>query len=164
MQQWKVDEPWLDLQCALGEGPFYEQETNSLRLVDIKKKQILTVSAADNGDASSLKTIQLDTCPTVTVDIEGVSPQDRIVIGVKHGLAVLDRQTGTYEMLAEFSDQGRNERLRSNDGAADPHGKFLLGSMMDFGYGEPQPEGTGLYWRVLYTVLLVVGNQPPPSR
>ncbi|KAK0763021.1 hypothetical protein N5P37_004004 [Trichoderma harzianum] len=136
-QEWKVVEPWLDLKCALGEGPFYEKETNSLRLVDIKKKHIHTVSLSD----ISLKTIQLDVCPTVTADIEGVDPQDRILIGVKHGLAVLDRQTGTYKMLAPFNSQENNERIRANDGAADPHGKFWLGTMTDFGLGEFQPEG-----------------------
>lgn len=136
-QQWKVAEPWLDLKCALGEGPFYEKETNSLRLVDIKKKHVHTVSLSD----ISLKTIQLDVCPTVTADIEGVDPQDRILLGVKHGLAVLDRQTGTYKMLAPFNDQENNERIRANDGAADPHGKFWLGTMTDFGLGEFRPEG-----------------------
>ncbi|RFU73091.1 hypothetical protein TARUN_9165 [Trichoderma arundinaceum] len=140
-QQWKVEKPWLELKCALGEGPFYEKETNSVRLVDIKKKQVLSFSVTDDGDASSLKTVQLDTCPTVTVDIEGVDPQDRILLGVKHGIAVLDRQTGTYELLAKFNDQKSTERIRANDGAADPHGKFWLGSMTDFEYGEPQPEG-----------------------
>ncbi|KAL7822157.1 hypothetical protein V8C26DRAFT_390147 [Trichoderma gracile] len=140
-QEWKVDKPWLELKCALGEGPFYEKETNTLRLVDIKKKQILTVSLDDSGDASSLKTIQLDVCPTVTADIEGVDPQERILIGVKHGLAVLDRQKGTYEMLAPFNTPEHNERIRSNDGAADPNGKFWLGTMTDFGQGPNQPEG-----------------------
>ncbi|PNP54310.1 hypothetical protein THARTR1_05517 [Trichoderma harzianum] len=125
-QQWEVVEPWLDLKCALGEGPFYEKETNSLRLVDIKKKHVHTVSLSDNGDGISTKTIQLDDC---------------ILLGVKHGLAVLDRQTGAYKMLVPFNDQENNERIRSNDGAADPHGKFWLGTMTDFGLGEFQPEG-----------------------
>ncbi|KAL6866920.1 hypothetical protein J3F83DRAFT_739299 [Trichoderma novae-zelandiae] len=140
-QEWKVDKPWLELKCALGEGPFYEEETNTLRLVDIKKKQILTVSLDDSGDASSLKTIQLDVCPTVTADIQGVDPRERILVGVKHGLAVLDRQKGTYEMLAPFNGPEHNERIRANDGAADPHGKFWLGTMTDFGLGPLQPEG-----------------------
>ncbi|EGR48560.1 uncharacterized protein TRIREDRAFT_22284 [Trichoderma reesei QM6a] len=140
-QEWKVDKPWLELKCALGEGPFYEKETNTLRLVDIKKKQILTVSLDDSGDGSSLKTIQLDVCPTVTADIEGVDPQERILIGVKHGLAVLDRQKGTYELLAPFNTPEHNERIRANDGAADPNGKFWLGTMTDFGQGPNQPEG-----------------------
>ena len=140
-----MDKPWLELKCALGEGPFYEKETNTLRLVDIKKKQILTVSLDDSGDGSSLKTIQLDVCPTVTADIEGVDPQERILIGVKHGLAVLDRQKGTYELLAPFNTPEHNERIRANDGAADPNGKFWLGTMTDFGQGPNQPEGMSMY-------------------
>lgn len=149
LQEWRVIKPWLELNCALGEGPFFEKETNSVRLVDIKKRQILTVSAADNGDGSSLKVIQLDTRPTVTVDIEGVDPQDRILIGVKHGVAVLDRRAGTYTMLVQFNEQN-NERIRSNDGAADPHGKLWLGSMTDFEHGEPQPEGmAAFHWPTL---------------
>lgn len=158
LQQWKVDKPWLELKCALGEGPFYEKETNSVRLVDIKKSQILTVSAADNGDGSSLKVIQLDTRPTVTVDIEGVDPQDRILIGVKHGVAVLDRQAGTYTVLVQFNEQN-NERIRSNDGAADPHGKLWLGSMTDFEHGEPQPEGmAAFHWTTTLCFFLLVAS------
>jgi sugar lactone lactonase YvrE len=138
MQHWTVERPWLDLHCALAEGPFYEKESNSIRFVDIKKKHVHTVCLSQG--ISSLKTTQLDICPTVTADIEGVDPSERILLGVKYGLAVLDRKSGSYEMLARFNDQN-NERLRSNDGAADPHGFFWVGSMTDFGHGEFQPEG-----------------------
>lgn len=138
MQHWTVRLPWLDLHCALAEGPFYEKETGTIRFVDIKKKHIHTVSLSQG--ITSLKTTQLDICPTVTADIEGVDPRERILLGVKYGLAILDRQTGTYEMLAPFNTPN-NERLRSNDGAADPHGFFWVGNMTDFGHGEFQPEG-----------------------
>ncbi|KAF5129959.1 Regucalcin [Metarhizium brunneum] len=139
MQHWTVAAPWLDLHCSLAEGPFYEKGTDSLRFVDIKKKRVHTVSLSRG--LSSLHTIQLDICPTVTADIEGVDPRERILLGVKYGLAGLDRETGAYEMLARFNDPD-NERLRSNDGAADPHGLFWVGSMTDFGQGEFQPEGS----------------------
>ncbi|KAJ6446675.1 calcium homeostasis protein regucalcin [Purpureocillium lavendulum] len=136
--QWTVNEPWLDLHCALAEGPFFEAESKTVRFVDIKKKQIHTVSLSQG--MPSLKTIQLDICPTVTADIAGVDPHDKILLGVKYGVAVLDRSTGHYELIARFSEP-HNERLRSNDGAADPQGRFWLGSMTDFGLGEFQPEG-----------------------
>ncbi|KAG8416433.1 hypothetical protein J3458_007019 [Metarhizium acridum] len=139
MQHWTVAAPWLDLHCSLAEGPFFENGTNSLRFVDIKKKRVHTVSLSKG--VSSLHTIQLDICPTVTADIEGIDPRERILLGVKYGLAVLDRETGAYEILAQFNDPN-NERLRSNDGAADPHGLFWVGSMTDFGQGEFQPEGS----------------------
>ncbi|KAK4083966.1 hypothetical protein PCL_02368 [Purpureocillium lilacinum] len=147
LDQWTVDEPWLDLHCALGEGPFFEAETKTVRFVDIKKKRIHTVSLSEG--MHSLKTIQLDICPTVTADIEGVDPRDKILLGVKYGVAVLDRKTGQYELISRFYDPN-NERLRSNDGAADPQGRFWLGSMTDFGLGEFQSEGEPLSPLILW--------------
>ncbi|KAK7402911.1 rRNA-processing protein cgr1 [Neonectria punicea] len=138
IQRWTVDKPWLDIRCTLGEGPFYEKKTNTVRFVDIKKKQLHRVSVAEGSP--SLTTLQLDVCPTVTADIAGVDSRDRIALGIKYGLAVLDVQKGTYELVQPFHDQ-RNERVRSNDGAADPHGRFWLGSMTDFGLGPFQAEG-----------------------
>ncbi|KAK5989946.1 Putative sugar lactone lactonase YvrE-like protein [Cladobotryum mycophilum] len=162
IQEWTVDKPWLDLHCALGEGPFYEQATNSIRFVDIKRKQLHSVSVHDGGDGASLQTIQLDICPTVTADIAGVDPRDRILLGVKYGIAVLDRRTGAYEMLAEF-DEERNERLRSNDGAADPHGRFWLGSMTDFVHGDVQPEGSLFRFQASNTRDKIIGELSIPN-
>lgn len=140
-EQWTVEEPWLDIRCSLGEGPFYEPATNTVRFVDIKKKQLHTVSLTEGQ--SSLKTLDFDVCVTVTCDIEGVDPQDRILIGLKHGIATLDRKTGKYTIVRELNEQ-RNERLRSNDGAADVRGNFWLGTMSDFGY-DLQAEGEYSY-------------------
>jgi len=139
LQEWKVDEPWLETKCLLGEGPFFEKETNSVRFVDIKNKRIHIAPLREG--LSAVQTIQLDVYATVTSNISGVDPRDRILIGTKTGLAVLDRKTGSYEMLAQFSEQP-NERIRGNDGASDPHGRFWLGSMTDFPYGECKPEGS----------------------
>ncbi|KAI5465460.1 hypothetical protein BGZ63DRAFT_411053 [Mariannaea sp. PMI_226] len=139
IQRWKVDKPWLEPHCLLGEGPFYEKKTNTVRFVDIKKKQLHRVSVAEGP--SSLTTLQLDVCPTVTADIAGVDSSDRILLGVKYGLAILDVRKGTYELIRPFNEP-HNERVRSNDGAADPHGRFWLGTMTDFGLGPFQTEGS----------------------
>jgi sugar lactone lactonase YvrE len=138
IKRWTVTEPWLEPHCALGEGPLYEPATDTLRFVDIKKKQVLTVSMSEG--APSLTHVQLDQAVTVTSDIDGVDPQDRILIGVKYGIAVMDRKTGKYEMLKPFNDES-NERLRSNEGAADPNGRFWLGTMTDFAVGAFKEEG-----------------------
>ncbi|KAM3499553.1 hypothetical protein MY10362_007193 [Beauveria mimosiformis] len=148
IQQWTVAAPWAEPHCALGEGPFYEVETDSLRLVDIKKKQILYfrgVNAPANKLTASAapEVVQLNVCPTVTADLHGVDPRERILVGVKHGLATLDVARESYEMLVPFC-KPPNERVRANDGCADPLGRFLLGSMTDFGLGPFQPEG-GLF-------------------
>ncbi|XXH04659.1 hypothetical protein Hte_011078 [Hypoxylon texense] len=148
LQVWNVTEPYLNLHCGLGEGPYYEAATHSLRFVDIKERRVHTVDlTAENSSSTLVTTIQLDTPVTVTADIEGVDPRDRIAIGAKYGVAVLDRRTGEYEYVARFSgadgkdEKDNNERIRSNDGAVDPHGRFWLGTMTDIGL-DLQPEGS----------------------
>ncbi|KUI64971.1 Regucalcin [Cytospora mali] len=143
-QVWNVEEPYLNLHSKLGEGPYYEKATNTLRWVDIIGQRVHTVSLTEGP--SSVKTLQLDTPVTVTADVEGYDPQDKILIGVKYGIALLDRKTGKYEYVAKFAgaDGEENHRLRSNDGGVDPHGRFWMGAMTDFGLGDVQPEG-GIY-------------------
>ena len=148
IQVWEVTEPYLDLHCDLGEGPFYEEETHSLRFVDIISHRIHTVDLA--AGPSSLHTLQLDTPVGVTADIEGVDARETLAVGLKYGLAILDRKTGKYEYVYKFADSAKPqsvvtttdfERTRANDGAADPHGRFWLGFMTDFNLGAFQPEG-----------------------
>lgn len=146
-QEWAVSEPYLHAHCKLGEGPYYEEATHSLRFVDIIGKRVHTVSLGAGPD--SLETIQLDVPVTVTADVEGRDPRDEVLVGLKYGVALLDRRTGRYEYVARFAaaeedavqEPRDNERLRSNDGAVDPHGRFWLGSMTDFGLGDFQAEG-----------------------
>jgi sugar lactone lactonase YvrE len=141
LQQWHVSAPYLETHCSLGEGPYYEPATNTLRFVDIIKKQLHTVSLTTEGtDTSSLKTLQFDEAITVTADIDGRDPQETLLVGAKQGLAVLDRKTGKYEYVTKFEDE-KAERIRSNDGVVDPNGGFWLGTMTDFGRGPFQPEG-----------------------
>lgn len=140
IKKWTVTSPYLDLSCGLGEAPYYEAASNTLRFVDIKKKHLHTVDL--NAGPSSLKTLQLDMPVGVTADIEGVDPAKRILVGGKHGLYVLDRETGKHVLLKRFYDsEEKDQRLRSNDGAVDPQGRFWIGTMNDFWVGEPQAEG-----------------------
>ncbi|KAH8599201.1 hypothetical protein B0O99DRAFT_613270 [Bisporella sp. PMI_857] len=141
IKTWKVTEPYLDLKCGLGEAPYYEAIRNHLRFVDIKKHQLHVINLTVGP--SSLKTIQLDMPVGVTADIEGIDSSEKILIGGKHGPAILDRRTEKYELLGYFHDnRGLDDRLRSNDGAVDPQGRFWIGTMNDFHVGPPQAEGT----------------------
>lgn len=146
-QEWTVEEPYLNIHCKLGEGPYYEKATNTLRFVDIFNHRVHTVSLAEGPE--SVKTLQLDSPVGVTADVEGVDPQDQILAGLKYGLALLNRKTGKYEYISRYAsvDGQDNERLRSNDGAVDPHGRFWMGNMTDFGKGEFQNEGKSLLCR-----------------
>lgn len=136
-QEWESKQPWLDIRCSLGEGPFFDEESGTVRFLDIKQKRIHQASLKDG--ISSLETIQLDVAPTVTCNIAGVKPSDRILIAVKTGIAVLDWKTGKYEVIGAFPP---NKRLRSNDGSADPQGRFWVATMTDFEFGECKPEGS----------------------
>ncbi|KAI1212948.1 uncharacterized protein F4807DRAFT_412186 [Annulohypoxylon truncatum] len=145
LQQWRVTEPYLNLHCGLGEGPYYEAATHHLRFVDIKKKRVHIADLSKSEPKSAVETIQLNTPVTVTADIDGVDPRERIAIGAKYGVAVLDRRSGKYEYVSRFSsardDGSDDERIRSNDGAVDPHGRFWLGTMTDIGL-DLRPEGS----------------------
>ncbi|KAK3313834.1 hypothetical protein B0H66DRAFT_363354 [Apodospora peruviana] len=140
-QEWEVKEPFLDMHCHLGEGPYFEKATNTLRFVDIKQKRIHTVSLSDTD--KKVETLQLDVPVTVTANVEGLDPREKLLVGVKFGLALLDRKTGAYEYISRFSDEtGEGERTRSNDGEVDPHGRFWIGTMTDFGLGDFEAEGS----------------------
>ncbi|KAK4140344.1 uncharacterized protein C8A04DRAFT_32160 [Dichotomopilus funicola] len=139
LRQWSVSEPYLETHCSLGEGPYYEPGTNTLRFVDIIKQRLHTVSLTEGP--SSLKTLQFSEAITVTADIRGRDPQEALLVGAKQGLAVLDRKTGQYEYVTKFEDE-KGDRIRSNDGVVDPNGRFWLGTMTDFNRGPFQPEGS----------------------
>ena len=49
-------QPWLNTRCSLGEGPFWEEETNTIRFVDIEKQSLMRVDL--NKGPSSLKTVK----------------------------------------------------------------------------------------------------------
>lgn len=157
IQTWEVKEPYLKLHCKLGEGPYYERATNTLRFVDIIQRRLHTVSLEKGPE--SLVTQQLDTPISVTADIAGVDPRDKILIGAKFGVAVLDRKAASdkkdaYEYVAKFHKMKDNLRLRGNDGAVDPHGRFWLGTMTDFELGPFQSEGMQIH--SLYSHLTVL--------
>lgn len=137
---WTVSEPWLDIHCGLGEGPFYEAATHTLRFVDIKRNKLHTVGVAEGPP--SLKTLDLPMPVGVTADIEGIDSSKRILVGGKSGVYLLDRESGNLELLKRFYDtEDKDERLRSNDGSIDPQGRLWIGTMNDFWVGEPQAEG-----------------------
>ena len=140
IKTYKITEPYLDLQCGLGEAPFWERSRDSLRFVDIVKKKLHTVSLSDAP--ASHEQIDLDNCIACTADIEGNDGE--FIFGGKKGYGIMDRDTGKVRDLkmmwndADREDDaggkprfGRNreERMRSNDGAVDPLGRYWVGTM-----------------------------------
>lgn len=139
-QEWKVTEPYLDLHCSLGEGPYYEAEHNVLRFLDIIKKRLHTIDLSIGP--SSLQTLQLDMPLGVTADVDGIDSSKKILACGKSGVYLLERETGKLELLKRYHDSTDNdERLRGNDGAIDPEGRLWIATMNDFWVGEPKAEG-----------------------
>jgi hypothetical protein len=51
-----ITQPWLRLNCSLGEGPFWEIDTNTLRFLDVEKQRVHRVDL--NVGPSSHKVVK----------------------------------------------------------------------------------------------------------
>jgi sugar lactone lactonase YvrE len=142
VKKYTVTEPYLDLHCKLGEGPFYDQARNTLRLVDIVGKKVHTINLSEGP--SSHREFNVEHSIATTANIEG--NDDEFVFGGKLGYGIMNKDTGNVRWIkkmwtdAEREDDGggkpgvgrnREERMRSNDGAVDPLGRFYVGAMND---------------------------------
>jgi sugar lactone lactonase YvrE len=56
LQSLTISQPWLNTRCSLGEGPFWEEETNTIRFLDIEKQKLMRVDL--NKGPSSLETVK----------------------------------------------------------------------------------------------------------
>ncbi|KAF2729152.1 hypothetical protein EJ04DRAFT_447873 [Polyplosphaeria fusca] len=143
IKKWEITEPWLKLNCSLGEAPFWEEKTNTLRFLDVEKCIIHSVDL--NVGPSSHKVVkQLDISMGCTADIEG--NDDEFVFGGKYGYGVCNRTTGEYRWIKKVWDEaevadGKLDRMRGNDGAVDSHGRFWVGFMNDPLVAEIKDEG-----------------------
>lgn len=143
MKKYKITEPWLRLPCALGEGPFWEESTNTLRFIDIEKCELHEVSL-DKGPSSHRVVKKMDISMGCTADIEG--DDAHFIFGGKYGYGICNRQTGDYHWIKkvwnddEVAD-GKPDRMRGNDGAVDSRGRFWVGFMNDPMVKEPVDEG-----------------------
>ena len=127
VKKYKITEPYLQLGCGLGEGPFWEKERNSLRFVDIVKEKLHTVDLTKGP--SSHKQWDLQYSVGTTADIDG--DDKNFVFGGKSGYGIFNRETGEHRLIKEqWSDaerqpdgggkpkagKNKQDRMRSNDG------------------------------------------------
>lgn len=142
-QRWVVDQPFLDAKLKLGEGPYFEEKSNILRFVDIIQHQVHQVSLSEGVSTHSV--LQLDVSVSFIAGIRGRSLSEKVLVGLKHGVALLCSKTGRYEYLAKL-DLPDGDRIRTNDGAVGPDGSVWFGTMTDFGHDQA-PEGALLRYR-----------------
>lgn len=143
IKKYKVTEPYINLDCGLGEAPFWEKDRGTLRFVDIVKKHLYFLDPSTGP--SSLKKQNLDFNVGTTADIEGNDKE--FIFGGKRGYGIMNRETGESRWVAEMwgeddrKDDGggkpgvkgttRQQRMRSNDGAVDAMGRYWVGAMND---------------------------------
>jgi len=169
IKRYKVTEPWLDSHCGLGEAPFWEQDTNTLRFVDIVKKQLHTVDL-DQGPPSH-KMTQLEIAVGTTADIEGNA--DEFVFGGKAGYGIMNKKTHQWRYIKKYWNEtevaeGKEQRMRGNDGAVDAAGRYYVGTMNDPLVTEPSEEGMSFVrrggLRFVQSLLLTFGCTRPYRR
>ena len=51
VKKYKITEPYIELDCGLGEAPFWEKSRNTLRFVDIVKKKLYFLDLAKGPDS-----------------------------------------------------------------------------------------------------------------
>ncbi|KAK5130370.1 hypothetical protein LTR08_002162 [Meristemomyces frigidus] len=142
IKKYKITEPYLDLQCGLGEAPFWEKDRNTLRFVDIVKKKLHFVDIKKGP--SSHKQWDLDFNIGTTADIEGNDKE--FVFGGKSGYGIMNRETKESRWIKKMwtneerkpdgggkpgKGETREVRMRSNDGSVDTKGRYYVGAMND---------------------------------
>ncbi|KAL8730856.1 MAG: hypothetical protein Q9166_003783 [cf. Caloplaca sp. 2 TL-2023] len=147
IQRWKVTEPYLHLHCGLGEAPYYEESSHTLRFVDIVNEKLHTVDLKQGP--SSHKIIDLDAAISTTAHIEGT--EDELIVGAKLGFAIFNWKSQKLEYIKkvwnESDGPGKGERLRCNDGAVDRAGRYWVGTMNDSKVKAP-PTDEGVLFRL----------------
>ncbi|KAF2279391.1 uncharacterized protein EI97DRAFT_174833 [Westerdykella ornata] len=143
VKKYEITEPWIRYNCSLGEGPFWEDRTNTLRFIDIERQELHTVDLAV-GPSSHKVVKKMDISMGCTADIEG--NEKEFIFGGKYGYGICNRETGEYRWIKRvWNDEevkdGKPERMRANDGAVDSQGRFWVGFMNDPLVAEVVDEG-----------------------
>ncbi|MCJ1243912.1 hypothetical protein MMC30_001109 [Trapelia coarctata] len=145
IKRWTVSEPYIQMDCGLGEAPFYDEATHHLRFVDIVEKKLHIVDLAKGP--SSLLTLDLEDAVSITADIEG-SENEEIIVGAKYGYATLNRQTGELKYLKKvWGDPEKEKRADalpecvSTTAPSIAAGGFWAGAMNDPAVAISSDEG-----------------------
>ena len=103
--------------CALGEGPLWHPERNTLFWFDILGKTLHS-RAADTHQSWAFDDY---------VSAAGWVDKDTLLIAAATGLWRFDISTGARDRIVAL--EADNPLTRSNDGRADPQGGFWIGTM-----------------------------------
>ncbi|MFI6845028.1 SMP-30/gluconolactonase/LRE family protein [Kitasatospora sp. NPDC050467] len=114
---------------ALGEGPRWDASHGRLHWIGIRDRRFLTLDASSGRVAVT----ELAVTPGALM----FRPDGRPVLATERGFELLDPATGRTELLAPV-EADRPER-RMNDGACDPYGRPVAGTMQRAEPWQPGP-------------------------
>lgn len=109
----------IQLDCYLGEGPYWHAARNSLFFVDIERRTLYEYSLADNS-------LQPWTMPA-RVSVIMQDNQGQLILGLQGGMAAFDLATGELDWLVSLEKDKPNNR--TNDGGIDPKGRIWIGTV-----------------------------------
>ena len=104
-------------QCELGEGPFWHPERQQFFWFDIVNARLMSRSGSN----------ALEWQFEDMVSAAGWTGHDTLLIASERRLLEFNVTTAAIETVALLEDD--NPTTRSNDGRADPHGGFWIGTM-----------------------------------
>lgn len=109
----------------LGEGPVWDSAHNAVRWVDILSGEVWS-GTLDGRSVTHPRSVAVDD----TVGAIALGPDGEILVAGRHDLFCLGPR-GDVRRVAGVVPPGRRSRL--NDGACDPAGRFLVGSVRQDG-------------------------------
>jgi len=113
-----------DIRATLGEGPVWDERTQTLYWIDILNKRIYV-----NGDVF----LQSDE----TIGCLSLRKDGGLIFTKRFSFWTCDSDSSNSTLLSTLKDEPSNNRF--NDGKCDPRGRFLAGTM---DMGEIDPNGS----------------------
>lgn len=108
----------LETRARLGEGPVWDDLTQTLYWVDIYNHRVHQFFP----DLGTLRTFDVGE----TVGCLAVAGPEKLLVGLRHHLAYLDTTSGEIQRLVAVEEDKPRNRL--NDGKCDPQGRLWIGS------------------------------------
>ena len=109
----------VELDCDLGEGPYWDDAQQELYFVDITNKQVKIFSPSD----SSVRTIQFDQ----EVSAVFLDQKSELIVAARDGVFTASQDGALKTLLAPI--EADDPSIRTNDAKCDSTGRMWVGTM-----------------------------------